>query len=450
MCVNQTDVILVEDDSMLLRGASHALQLAGFNVSGFSNAEDAIGVIALDFPGIVVSDVCLGGMDGLALFGRTRSVDPELPVILITGHGDIAMAVQAMRDGAYDFIEKPFRATRLVEVTRRALDKRGLVLENRRLREALSEQTVTRVIGQSAEMERIRQVIIALAPTDVDILLVGETGTGKEVTARAIHQASGRTGNFVAVNCGALPESIFESEIFGHEPGAFTGAQKRRIGKIEHANNGTLFLDEIETMPPSLQVKLLRVLQEREVERLGGNEVVSVTCRVIAASKADRKTLGEGVGFRSDLYYRLSVACIDIPPLRERQEDILPLFQHFVHIAAVRYQRPVPEVRPEMQGPLVTYAWPGNVRELRNVADQMVLGLTVLPEVDSPGAGRSTSIPNLGNRVEAFERNLIDTELRRHNGNVTVTAEALQLPVKTLYHKLNKYNIDPTAFRKAK
>jgi two-component system C4-dicarboxylate transport response regulator DctD len=332
-----------------------------------------------------------------------------------------------------------------VEVAQRALAQRRLVLENRRLRKALEGVREGEIVGQSQAVERLRALVRTLGPTDADVLIVGETGTGKEVTARALHQASGRKGPFVAINCGALPEHVFESEVFGHEPGAFTGAQRRRVGKIEFAHRGTLFLDEIETMPLQLQVKLLRVLQERRVERLGGNEQVAVDCRVIAASKADLKALADEGRFRGDLYYRLNVATIALPPLRARREDVALLFAHFVRLAAERYARPAPPATPALLGVLAACEWPGNVRELRNAADRFVLGLESTP--GSEPAGASLAATSLAQRVEAFECALIQAELRRLGGNVARAAEALALPKKTLYDKLARHGIDPEAYR---
>jgi len=440
----EIQAFLIEDDAAVRRAAAQAIALAGLQVKSFGAAEPALAQLTDSFSGVVVSDIKLPGRDGLMLLSDVVAIDREIPVILITGHGDITMAVQAMRDGAYDFMEKPFSGDRLVDIVRRGLEKRRLVLENRKLKEQLAHGIEVTLIGNTPAIQRVRRLVAALAPTDVDILVHGETGTGKEVVARAIHVTSGRCGPFVAINCGAVPESVFESEVFGHEPGAFTGAVKRRIGKLEYAQGGTLFLDEIESMPLALQVKLLRVLQERVVERLGGNEQIPVTCRVIAATKADLKHLSEGGRFRSDLYYRLNVATIDIPPLRERREDIPMLMAHFLRVATERYHCAAPEWTSENLDQWLAYDWPGNVRELKNVADRFCLGLQTASEgTVSP----KTDIPPLAERVERVERSIIEEALRRAGGQVGRAAENLRIPRKTLYDKLNRFGLDPDKYR---
>ncbi|OHC64042.1 MAG: sigma-54-dependent Fis family transcriptional regulator [Rhodocyclales bacterium RIFCSPLOWO2_02_FULL_63_24] len=446
-------LFLIEDEPAVRRGGEQALRLADIPVRSFADAESALAVInstQAELPCAVVCDVRLPGIDGMSLLKYLQQRDAELPVILMTGHGDIAMAVQAMREGAYDFLEKPFSSDRLVEVVQRARDKRALVVENRRLREVLQAGCTASLIGESTAIEAVRRLVAALAPAGVDILINGETGSGKEVLARAIHSASGRQGLFVAVNCGALPESVFESEIFGHEAGSFTGAGKRRIGKIEHAQGGTLFLDEIESMPLNLQVKLLRVLQEREVERLGGNQRIPVDLRVVAASKADLKIEAEAGRFRADLYYRLNVVAIDLPPLRARREDIPLLLAHFQRLAAARYGRPVRELSTVDVARWHEYEWPGNVRELKNVADRLCLGLDDgLPGNAAPQAGATeTQSPSLAERVDAVEKQYIETALEASRGQVQGAADLLQLPKRTLHDKLHRYAIDPERFRK--
>jgi len=436
-------VLLIEDDLGVQLAAAQALRLGGFEVGCCVSAEEALALLKPDFAGIVISDVRLPGRDGLALLRELRRSDPELPVTLVTGHGDVAMAVEAMREGAWDFIEKPFASERLIEVARRASTQRALVLENRRLKAVLEGGRSCGLIGQSAPVERVRTLIGSLGPAGVDVLIEGETGTGKEVVARALHEASGATGPFVAINCGALPETVFESEIFGAEAGAYTGASKRRIGKLEFARDGTVFLDEIESMPLALQVKMLRVLQERTVERLGANVSVPLQCRIVAATKVDLKALAARGAFRDDLYYRLNVASIELPPLRRRRDDIPLLLAHFTELAALRFRRPVPAWSAEQMALWQMRDWPGNVRELRNFAERWVLGL----EAAVPDAVEPTAPSTLAAHVDAFERSLIETELRRSQGSITRSAEALGLPRKTLYDKLKRHSIDPDTFR---
>jgi two-component system C4-dicarboxylate transport response regulator DctD len=369
--------------------------------------------------------------------------DATLPVVLVTGHGDVAMAVGAMRQGAYDFIEKPFSADLLVEVSCRALDKRRLVLENIDLRRQLEnrEGIEARIIGRSEPIAKVRHIVQSLAATSADIMILGETGTGKELVARCLHDFSARKKHhFVAINCGALPESICESELFGHEEGAFTGASRQRIGKIEYASGGTLFLDEIESMPLSLQVKLLRVLQERQVERLGSNLVIPVDLTVIAASKDDLLVLVEQKKFRADLYYRLHVASVTLPALRERREDIPLLFEFFVLQGAVRYGRSAPLIGIELLRALMAERWSGNVRELRNIADRFVLGL-----LDDTLAPSTTG--SLAQQVDAFEKSIIEEGLRCLEGNVLAVAESLAIPRKTLYDKLKRFELSAEKFR---
>jgi two-component system C4-dicarboxylate transport response regulator DctD len=430
--------ILVEDEAALRLATTQTLELGGFSVSAFASAEAAQAQLRPDFDGVIVSDVRLPGRSGLDLLADVAALDAELPVIIVTGHGDVDMAVGAMRSGAYDFIEKPFSAERLLAAVRRAQERRTLVLENRRLKTAWALHPDTpQLVGRSQAIERLKVVVRNIAPAGVDILVNGQTGTGKEVVARLIHAASARKGNFVAINCGALPESVFESEMFGHEAGAFTGAQKRRIGKLEYANDGTLFLDEIESMPMALQVKLLRVLQERRLERLGGNESIPVSFRVIAASKVDLLQLSAQGQFREDLYYRIGVAAIELPRLCERRDDIPLLLAHFTQDAARRYGRAEPRWTETQMAQWQAADWPGNLRELRNFAERLVLG--IVPPEPAP------SLPalSLPLQVDALERDLIIRALDRVDGNVASAADQLGVPRKTLYDKLKKYQLAP-------
>ena len=434
-------VYLVEDDEVVMRACAQALRLADIDVRAFRSAEQALAALDEEPPAAVVSDVRMPGMSGLDLLGAVWRRDREIPVILITGHGDVSMAVEAMRAHAYDFIEKPFNSARLVDVVRRARERRALLRENRALREQLGNLREMPLIGASESIQRVARTIDSLAATDVDVLIHGETGTGKEVVAHALHTRSGRTGPFVALNCGALPESVFESEIFGHETGAFTGADRRRIGKIEHATDGTLFLDEIESMPLALQVKLLRVLQERRIERLGSNVSLPVNCRLVAATKADLKRLSEQGGFRADLYYRLNVVTIELPPLRQRLNDIGPLMTYFLLQASRRFNREAPAWDEQDLFRWQHHDWPGNVRELKAVAERLCLG------VGDGLEGVAAPAVSLAARLENYERGLIREALRAVRGNVAEAAERLHLPRKTLYDKLARHGLDPDAFR---
>jgi DNA-binding NtrC family response regulator len=447
MSEHQPTVLFVEDDPTVRFGSTQALQLAGHQVRAFGCAEHVVPHIVPGFYGVLLTDVRLPGIDGLSLLERVKQADPTLPVILVTGHGDISMAVKAMRLGAYDFIEKPFSTDRLNDVICRALEMRRLSLEVDTLRAKLTsrEAIEAKLIGRSSVMSNLRRVVLDIASTDADVLITGETGTGKELVARCLHDYSKRrTRAFAAINCGGMPDTLFESEVFGHEAGAFTGAIKRRVGKIEHARGGTLFLDEIESMPPGLQVKLLRVLQERQFERLGSNELLPMDCRVITATKADLLRPSPERPFRSDLYYRLSVVIISLPALRDRREDIPALFGHFLLQASLRYERPVPEVSDGQMGKVMAHSWPGNVRELRNAADRVVLGL---PLGDTIAFEEGIAARPLDQQVALFERHLISEALARSGGKAALASERLGLPKKTLYDKMKRLGLLTDDFR---
>jgi two-component system C4-dicarboxylate transport response regulator DctD len=386
-------------------------------------------------------------MNGLQLFERVRAIDPELPVIFITGHGDIDLAVAAMKYGAYDFIPKPFIAQRLTEALRRGIEKRELVLENRSLRRAIAKAGGEdgAFLGDAPSISRLRETLLQIADTDVDVLVEGETGSGKEVVAQLLHSWSRRSSKaFVALNCGALPEHMIESELFGYEAGAFTGAKSRRIGRIEHASGGTLFLDEIESMPPAAQVKLLRVLETRQVEPLGTNQTRRLDLRVIAATKIDLAEPTARENFRQDLYFRLNVVRLRIPPLRERRQDIPLLFAHFLKRAAQRFGRPVPDLSGATRDHLKYHDWPGNVRELLHFAQRIALGLEEESLTEESGvepAKEGSSDLGLADSVNRFEASAIRAALRDHDGNLRRVLEALQLPRKTFYDKLKRHGI---------
>lgn len=439
------EVILVDDDPDALRAGLQTLQLRGMLARGYESAQAALADIDAGFGGVVVTDVRMPGMDGIAFFRRLRDLDPDIPVILVTGHGDIPMAVQAMRDGAYDFLSKPYPTDLLLAAIDRAAEKRRLVLANRRLREAAAQAMNEDIpfIGITPAMPRIKQTLRHIADADVDVLIEGETGTGKEVVATVLHRLSRRRDHpLVAINCGALPETVIESELFGHEPGAFTGAQKKRIGRIEYASGGTLFLDEIESMPLAVQVKLLRVLETRQVTPLGTNEVRKVDLRVVAATKADLGDPAMRDRFREDLFYRLNVVTVHLPPLRERREDIPLLFAHFTGQAARRFHCEVPPVTEAIRHHLAEHSWPGNIRELAHFAERFVLGVLNPPPAADP-AETGLSLPQ---RMERYEAEIIRQTLAAHHGEVKATLAALGLPRKTFYDKLQRHGIDRQAY----
>ncbi|WP_028238911.1 sigma-54-dependent transcriptional regulator [Stutzerimonas azotifigens] len=431
------EVIFIDDEAAIRQAVQQWLELSGFSVRTCDSAAQALRLVDSRFAGVVVSDVRMPGVDGLDLLQQLVALDPELPVIMVTGHGDVPMAVQALRNGAYDFIEKPFTPDRLLESVRRAQDKRRLVCENRQLREQFQrkDRVESQLLGVSRAMDTLRRQVLELAGTSVNVLIHGETGSGKERVARCLHDFSPRAGKpFVALNCAAIPETIFESELFGHESGAFTGAQAKRIGRIEHADGGTLFLDEIESMPLAQQAKLLRVLQERTLERLGSNRSIQVDLRVISAVKPDLHDEVRAGRFREDLLYRLNVAELHIPPLRERREDIPLLFDHFAAEAAERHGREAPPLSPAELAQLLSHDWPGNVRELINAAERHALRLTRAP------AGTAED-QSLAAQMEAFEAQCLHRALQQCRGNISEVMALLQLPRRTLNEKMQRHGL---------
>lgn len=439
-------ILFVDDEAPMREAVTQWLGLAGFELLVHDNASSALSALTADFPGILVTDLKMEGMDGMELLRRAQQVDPDLPVVVITGHGAVETAVEAMRLGAYDFIEKPFAPERLLDVVKRAGEKRQLVVENRRLRRAVNEKALSaRLIGTSRAAESLRASVAELASTDVSIILRGETGSGKDLVARCLHDFGRRhKGNYVAVNCAAIPDTMVESEFFGHEAGAFTSAVKARAGKLEHASGGTLFLDEIDSMPLSTQVKLLRALQERMVERLGSNRSTPVDVRPIAATKVDLRAASAEGRFRLDLYYRLSVVELVIPPLRERMDDIPLLFEYFASSAAAAHERELKPISAATMNMLMARSWPGNVRELRNAAERYALGLG---ETYTPGqqAAESARKP-LSQQVEAFERAVIERCLAEAGGRISAVMDQLDIPRRTLTEKMTRLGLDRRRF----
>lgn len=455
-----TNVLIVEDDITVSTSTERWLSLEGFSVFICDDATQAINFIKKNAIDVVLSDVRMPKLTGLELQQQIFTFDDELPVILMTGHGDISMAVKAMEKGAYYFIEKPFDPEHLTQIINRAANKRELALENKRLRHQLTHLSgiESLLIGRSAPMEQLRKQILLFAGFDASIILHGDTGTGKELVANCLHDYSKRSDHpFVAINCGAIPESLLESELFGHEKGAFTGASQTRIGKLEHASKGTLFLDEIESMPMSFQIKLLRALQENTIERVGSNKSITINPRIICATKVDLKTLADSGEFRLDLYYRLNVAEIHLPKLSQRLDDIPLLFQHFLAHACLKYH--IENVHPSMEdlALLSTKEWPGNIRELKNIAQQfaianastitplstlLIQGTSVHPSQLLEQTAQEKKTNSLTEQVARFEEHLMINAMKECQGSIKSVMALLHISRRNLNLKMQRYHIN--------
>lgn len=428
-------IAFIDDEAQLCEAAAEWLGVSGFDVKTFTDPVKAMQAINGNAFDCVVTDMRMPGASGQDVLRHFSGTDSDMPVVLLTGHGDVGMAVDAMRGGAHDFIEKPYDADHLIAVLDRAVERRRMGEELRKLREATGAELDTRLVGISAPMVQLRRSIAQLADIDVDILLNGETGVGKEVVARALHDFGHRSkGPFVAINCAAVPESVFESELFGHEKGAFTGAAGNRIGKLEFARGGTVFLDEIESMPLALQAKVLRAIQERSVEPLGSNIPRDLDVRFIAATKVDLKAEIDAGRFRADLYFRLATVELAIPPLRDRREDIPLLHALFAGSAAQRFNMSLPVMPQSLLQSLLAGSWPGNVRELKAVAERFVLGLGNT-KIATEKQGSLTE------RVAQFEAETIAEALRECGGSSAEAAVRLAVPRRTLNEKIAKYGL---------
>jgi len=425
--------MLVDDDMAFRTALADSFEIAGLDIETYGDGQSALANLSADFPGIVVTDIRMPKIDGHAVMEALLARDPELPVILMTGHGDIGMAVAALKKGAFDFIAKPFAADHMISSVRRALEMRRLVLENRRLRKAAAEaEQDFPLFGETPVMVRLRETIRQLASVDVDVLIEGETGTGKELVARLLHRWSSRHARgFVAIDCAALPDAIADDVLFGN---------RIQRGRIADADRGTLFLDEIDSMSSSLQGKLLRVVEERELPSTMG-EPRAVNLRIIAAAKGDLEDAVKAGRFRSDLLYRLETVRLRVPPLRERRKDIGLLFSYFLDEAAAQFGQPRPTINAAVETRLNSDDWPGNVRELRNFAKQVVLGLGSSP------AKEANQLP-LAEQMDQFEAKVLRETLERLNGDVGEAAKILQLPRRSLYARLQKLGIDASSFRK--
>ena len=449
--MTDASVLIVDDEEMIRTALEQWLRLSDFKTHVASDAASALARLDEIHPHVILSDVRMPGLSGLDLLRKVRERALPTEVILITGHGDVPMAVEALRAGAFDFLQKPYVPDALVATLRRAAEQVRLKREIADLRRRLDggeAELATRLLGSSPAIEQLRHTLRELAGIPADLIILGETGTGKEVVARCLHDFSARAkGPFVAVNCAAIPAELIESELFGHEAGAFTGAGGQRIGKFEFANGGTLLLDEIESMPMLAQAKVLRVIQERIVERLGSNRQIPLDLRIVAASKVDLAAESEAGRFRADLFYRLNLATITLPPLRDRGEDCVLLFHHFLAEAAQRFGRPVPQLHPADVSALLRHNWPGNVRELKAAADRFAIGLDATGRsveaiiAPSQRGNPPPATGSLADRVAAYERHLIEAELARNGDSIAATAEALQLPRRTLSEKMNRLGV---------
>jgi DNA-binding NtrC family response regulator len=444
-------VLIVEDEPKMRRLLELQLAEEGFTTHAAADAESGLGILGREPVDLVLTDFRLPGMNGLDFLQAVKRVNALAPVVIMTAYGSVESAVEAMKLGASDYVLKPFALAELVLVIRKELESRALREENRSLREALGQRyAYENIVARSEKMQSVLALVERVAPTNTTVLLGGETGVGKDLVARAIHQHSQRAaGPFVKINSTAIPETLLESELFGYEKGAFTGAASSKPGKFELAHKGTLFLDEIGDVPPATQVKLLRILQEREFERLGGTKTLHVDVRLVAATNRNlRQALEEGT-FREDLYYRLNVVAIDIPPLRERREDIPALAEWFLEKFARESGKNIQGIAPEAMKRMVDFYWPGNVRELENVVERAVtlcagkMLETGDIHLDSRPGAAANSAPVLpeGTTLEQWEDEIIREALRRANGNKSQAARALGLSRNALRYRLSKMGV---------
>jgi len=455
------NVLIVEDHDRLREQLAQFYEQEGYSVTSASCGEEGIAKLADDRFAIVVSDVKMPGMDGFQLARHVREKYSDTDVILITAFGNIKQAVEAMKLGASDYITKPFQPEAIRLVSEKLIEKRRLLDEVKELRQKVQvEQNLENILSKSPKMMKVLDLIRSLAETDSGVMITGETGTGKELVARAIHNLSRRKAKrFVAINCGAFPDTLLESEMFGYEKGAFTGAVQSRAGKIEMADGGTLFLDEIETISPPMQVKLLRVLQEREVERLGGNRKLKVDMRVVAATNVDLTTCLARGTLREDFYYRINIIPLQLPPLRERLEDLPVLINYILSKHPVAQEKNIKQVSPQALDQMLAYHWPGNIRELENILERAIVKCSgeTIAEVDLPAppqrvVDRYYEINGEGDLtlkewLHRSEKEYLRSLLIKHKGGISMTASEAQVDNKTLYRKMRRHGLHKESFK---
>jgi two-component system, NtrC family, nitrogen regulation response regulator NtrX len=455
-------ILVVDDEESILTSLSSILQDEGYEVTVAMNGAEAVRVYTMEPPDLMLLDIWMPEMDGMETLRRVRELVPTAQVMMMSGHGSIETAVKAIKLGAYDYIEKPLSLENVTLRVKHALDQYRLEQENRTLRTTV--QRKFELVGQSPVMQQLRRLIETAGPTNSRVLIGGENGTGKELVARAIHQHSARASRpFVAVNCAAIPETLIESELFGHEKGSFTGATSMKRGQFEQADGGTLFLDEIADMSLSTQAKVLRALQEQQFTRVGGTKLLKVDVRVLAASNKDLIKEIEKGSFREDLFYRLNVVPIIVPPLRERREDMPLLIRHFMTVHAEEQGLRMKEISPEAMAVFQQYDWPGNIRELRNLIERLMI-MTPGPVIDAAQAGLSLqarpvaaasqsgalavnplftqAYDSLRDARNAFEKEYIARKLREHHWNISRTAEDLQIERSHLHRKIKLLDVE--------
>jgi DNA-binding NtrC family response regulator len=462
--MNKEQLLIVDDDVTQAETLGRVLELAGYRAKTADGAQQALLLLEEGEIDLVLSDLKMPGIDGLQLFRQIQQRWPDLPVMIVTAHGTIETAIQAVREGVADFLQKPVYAEELIHRFNRVFRERALRSENAELKKRLLHRDRgDAMIGSSPAMARLREEIKRVGRTDASVLILGESGVGKELVADAIHYASTRAeGPLIKINCAAIPDTLLEDELFGHERGAYTGADRQRAGRFEQAHGGTLFLDEIGEIPLALQVKLLRLLQEQTFERLGGSESIEADVRVICATNQDLAARVRANEFREDLFYRINVVPIEVPPLRERGEDVVLLARHFARDAGVRNGREIESLSRDAERLLRGHDWPGNVRELRNVIERGVImgrGPTLMPiDLNLGTAGRESEPMDNGEDLvgrlmnsqitfEEFERELLIQALERTRGNQSRAARMLGMTRRTLQYRIDKFDIDTAPMR---